>query len=337
MISRRRVCVWLMLACASALGAQPVHHYVFFGQNPDRIRTDSAFLRSKTLEGAQVAYSWRQLEPAKDRYDFGGIRSDLAFLRAHGKRLWVQLQDVSFSPTRINVPLYLVEEPQFNGGADRQYDWDGEDQQPRVEGWMARRWDPAVQARLYRLFDALGRDFDGRIEGINLAETSFGVGTTGKLFPKGFSFDIYREAIIANMKALKRAFPHSVAMVYANFMPGEWRPDEDKGYLRAVYDAAKQSSVGVGGPDLLPFRPGQLGSSYPLIREASDVVPTGVAVQDGNIGDADRRTGKRMSIAELIDFATTYLKVDYIFWGTEEPYYSAEVVPLISRAGPRPH
>jgi len=84
-------------------------------------------------------------------------------------------------------------------------------------------------------------------------------------------------------------------------------------------------------------RAGQLGSSYPLIREASDVVPTGVAVQDGNIGDVDRRTGKRMSIAELIDFATTYLKVDYIFWGTEEPYYSAEVVPLISRAGPRPH
>jgi hypothetical protein len=41
--------------------------------------------------------------------------------------------------------------------------------------------------------------------------------------------------IITNMKALKQAFPKSVAMQYANFMPGEWRPTEDKGYLRAVY------------------------------------------------------------------------------------------------------
>jgi hypothetical protein len=202
---------------------------------------------------------------------------------------------------------------------------------------MARRWDPAVQARLYKLLDTLGKEFDGRIEGINFAESSIGVGTTGKLFPKGFSFEIYRDAIIANMKALKRAFPNSVAMQYANFMPGEWRPDEDKGYLRAVYDAAKKSNIGVGGPDLLPFRPGQLGSSYPLIREASDFVPTGVAVQDGNIPDIDRKTGKRMSIRELIDFATGYLKVDYIFWGTEEPYYSGELLPLVARAGQSTH
>ena len=69
--------------------------------------------------------------------------------------------------------------------------------------------------------------------------------------------------IITNMKALKRAFPKSVAMQYANFMPGEWRPTQDKGYLRVVYRAAKELRVGVGGPDLLPYRPGQLKSSYP--------------------------------------------------------------------------
>jgi hypothetical protein len=338
MISRWRTCVSLMMACSSGLGAQSVHHYVFFGQDRDRIGADTAFLGAKALEGAQIAYTWRSLEPEKDRYDFSGIRSDLAFLRAHGKRLWVQFQDVSFSKTRVNVPRYLVEGPEYNGGADIQYDWDVNDEEhPRAVGWMARRWDPAVQARLYKLLDTLGKEFDGRIEGINFAESSIGVGTTGKLFPKGFSFEIYRDAIIANMKALKRAFPNSVAMQYANFMPGEWRPDEDKDYLRAVYDAAKKSNIGVGGPDLLPFRPGQLGSSYPLIREASDVVPTGVAVQDGNIPDIDRKTGKRMSIRELIDFATGYLKVDYIFWGTEEPYYSGELLPLVARAGQSTH
>ena len=183
-----------------------------------------------------------------------------------------------------------------------------------------------MQTRFHKLLLALGKEFDGRIEGINFAETSVGFGYSGRLFPKGFSFEIYRDAIITNMKALKRAFPRSVAIQYANFMPGEWRSTNDKGYLRAVYQAAKESKVGVGGPDLLPYRPGQLKSSYPLIREVAGTVPIGIAVQDGNYEDVDPKTGKRITIAELIQFATDYLKVDYIFWCTQEPYYSEQLI-----------
>lgn len=120
-------------------------------------------------------------------------------------------------------------------------------------------------------------------------------------------------------------------MQYGNFMPGEWRPTNDKGYLRAVYEAAKQSNVGVGGPDQLPYRPGQLGTSYPLIREAAGIVPTGIAVQDGNLEAINPATGKRVEISDLMKFVTEYLKVDYVFWGTEEPYYSADVIPFLRR------
>ena len=133
------------------------------------------------------------------------------------------------------------------------------------------------------------------------------------------------------MKALKRAFPKSVAMQYGNFMPGEWRPAEDKGYLRAVYDAARASGVGVGGPDLLLHRPGQLKSSYPLIREAAGVVPVGVAVQDGNLEDVNPSTGKRVTVSELLKFATEYLRADYIFWGIQEPYYSRDVLLFLNQ------
>ncbi len=133
------------------------------------------------------------------------------------------------------------------------------------------------------------------------------------------------------MKALKAAFPRSVTLEYANFMPGEWRPTQDKGYLRAVYQAAKALKVGVGGPDLLPYRPGQLGSSYPLIRDAAGIVPTGIAVQDGDYDDKDQKTGKRMTIPELIRFAAENLKVDYLFWCTQEPFYSQELIPFFRR------
>jgi peptidoglycan/xylan/chitin deacetylase (PgdA/CDA1 family) len=315
-----------------SVSARPMHHYIFFGQDRDKLRAASSFLETKAAEGAQVAYSWRQLEPQKDQYDFSAVRDDLDFLTSHGKKLFLQLQDVSFSESRINVPRYLLQEAQYNGGADKQYGWkDGDEEHAVAEGWAARRWDPAVQERLHKLLDALGKEFDGRIEGINFAESSVGFGESGRLFPRGFSFAIYRDAIIANMKALKRAFPKSVAMQYANFMPGEWRPTEDKGYLRAVYDAAKDSNVGVGGPDLLPYRPGQLKSSYPLIRDVAGIVPAGIAVQDGNFEDVNPTTKKPVEISELIRFATEYLQVDYIFWGTQEPYYSRDVIPFLKR------
>ena len=123
------------------------------------------------------------------------------------------------------------------------------------------------------------------------------------------------------MTALKKAFPKSVAMQYANFMPGEWLPGEDKGYLRSVYQAARRLRVGVGGPDLLPRRRGQLDHSYPLIRECAGIVPTGIAVQTGNYG--------QIAIPELHQFAREHLKVDYIFWSTEEPFYSRDLLPYL--------
>ena len=314
-------------ALEPASPAKRVHHYVFFGQDRKQLKEATSFLDTPAFEGAQVAYSWRQLEQGKDNYDFSLIREDLAFLNAHGKKLWIQYQDVTFNPNRINVPKYLLDDPKYNGGADKQYQIKGDDEAQAVhEGWMARRFDPAVQERLHKLYAALGKEFDGRVVGINDAETSSGFGWTGKLFPKGFTKEIYRDAIITNMKALKRAFPKSIAMVYANFMPGG-RPD-----LEAVYKAARESNVAVGGPDLLPFRPFQRANSYPLIRASAGKIPTGLAVQDGNYSDVNSETGKRATIAELLKFGADDLKLDYIFWCTQEPYYSNELIPFFRAA-----
>jgi hypothetical protein len=316
--------VALVLSASFQVAGKPVHHYVFFGMDREKIKEAKSFLEEPAFEGAQVSYSWRQLEHEKDKYDFQLIREDLEFLKTRGKKLWIQFQDVTFSPKRINVPKYLLDDPKYNGGADKQYQIKGDDWSQGVhEGWMARRYDPAVQERLHKLFLALGKEFDGRIEGVNLAETSAGYGWTGKFFPKGYARDLYRDAIITNMRVLKSAFPKSVTMIYANFMPGG-RP-----YLEAVYNAARESKIAVGGPDLLPFRPFQRANSYPLIRDSSGKIPAGIAVQDGNYADVDSKTGKRASIAELLKFATEYLNVDYIFWCTEEPYYTDELVPFM--------
>jgi len=311
------------------------HHYLFFGQDREQLKVASSFLESRTIEGAQVVYSWRQLEPEKDTYDFSTIREDLSLLQSKGKRLFIQVQDVTFSPSRVNVPQYLLKDSSYHGGAARQYQIPDDDESRAVTaGWVARRWDPAVQERFRLLLHALGREFDGRIEGINLAESSVDFGSSGRLFPAGFSFEGYRDAIITNLRALRSAFQRSVVLQYANFMPGEWRPTSDKGYLRSVYEAALAAHVGVGGPDLMPFRVGQVKGSYPLIRDAAGRVPTGIAVQDGNLAQVNPSTGERVRASELLRFARDELGVDYVFWGTEEPYYSTEVIPLLNAARP---
>lgn len=314
---------------ANPPGAKPVHHFVFFAGDRDAIKTDSLFLNTKSIEGAQIIYTWRFLERGKDGYDFSEVRANLEFLKSHGKKLWIQLQDVSFGDQK-NVPDYLLKDTVYHGGAEKTYSVRGDnDERVTPSGWVARRWDPAVQDRFAKLLIALGKEFDGEIAGINLPETSMEYGSTGRLFPPGYTNDIYRAAIKTNLAALKKAFPKSVAMQYANFMPGEWRPTDNKGYLEEIYSFAASIKAGVGGPDLMPSRPGQMKSSYPLIRNAAGIVPTGLAVQDDNLAEINPKTGKKVTPAELIQFAQDDLKLDYIFWGNQEPYYSKEVIPTL--------
>ena len=316
--AKARLYCLAFLVCSRCWGAPAagVHHYVFFNRDRERIAEDS-FLQSK-FEGAQLKYTWRQLEHPKDQYDFGDIEHDLAFLQSKGKKLFIQIQDASFDLNIRPFPRYLLEDPAYHGGADKQYgDHDV------AYGWMARRWDPAVQDRFHRLLLALGREFDGRIEGINLPETAFDAASNQTLWPAGFTPESYCAGVITNLVVLKRAFPKSVALQYANFMPG------DRRYLERVYQQATQLKVGLGGPDLLPYKPFQMENSYPLLQQAAGGVPTGIAVQDGNYEHRNPKTGRQVTIPELVIFATEYLKVDYIFWCTQEPYYSQKVMPFI--------
>ena len=178
----------LILSATVAVTAKPVHHFVYFAMDREKIPTTKSFLETRAFEGAQVAYSWRQLEPGKDEYDFSLIREDLELLTRHGKKLWVQLQDVSFSERWNPVPKYLLKDPQYHGGANLQYSYKNDDEQTAtVDGWAARRWDPAVQERFHKLLFALAKEFDGRIAGINFAESSVGFGKSGRLYPEGFT------------------------------------------------------------------------------------------------------------------------------------------------------
>lgn len=305
----------------------PPSNFIYFARDHEEL-SDTAFLAHPRIAGAQLTYTWRELEPERDRYDFTAIRESLRLLESHGKRLFLQISDVTFSE-RPPVPDYLLSDPAFHGGAARKY----EGSEGTFDGWVARRWDPAVRARFLALLNALAREFDGVIEGVNLPETAIGF-EDPRFHPPGFTFDGYAAGIGEMLRGAREAFHRSCVIQYANFMPGESLPGVDRGYLRGIYALAARIGAGVGGPDLLPFRSGQQANSLPLIAARPPGVIAGLAVQDGNLADRDPATGDPVTVATLYRYAIDPLRLDYLFWGRQEPHYSRDVLPYLRGLDP---
>lgn len=307
-------------------------HFVYFAKDRASIH-GHALLTHPRLAGAQIMYAWRDLEIAEGVYDFSMIKQDLDYLQQYGKTLFIQLQDVTFYHQNKPVPDYLLS-AEYDGGVIIQLDDNGQN-----AGWAAKRWNEKVRERFALLLHTLGKEFDGKIAGINLQETAIEINE--KSDPH-FSAPKYVEGLKANMLALKKAFPSSVTMIYANFIPGEWLPWEDKGYLRSIYQYGNEIGVGLGAPDLMVTRKAQLNHPLAMMHESNFEVPLGIAIQDGNyIGKTgadldyhehlDKGDPSGKSIVPLLHgFAKGFLKVDYMFWVDQAPYFEEEVLPCFT-------
>jgi hypothetical protein len=307
-----------------------IKHFVYFARDREAIH-DHPFLNHSRFEGAQIMYSWAQLEPTEGDYDFSIIHNDHNYLKSYEKKLFIQLQDATFNPKYKGIPVYLQTQ-EYDGGAIHQRADSGE-----PDGWVAKRWNKNVQIRFALLLAVLGHAFDGKVEGINLQESAIGVSHE---FDPSFTPSLYVKSLKANMLALKNAFPRSTTMQYANFMPGEWLPWEDKGYLKSIYQYGEEIGVGLGAPDLMVRRKGQLNHALAMMHEQSYSVPLGIAIQDGNyIGytgadrvTVDRKviTGRKNIVPLLHAFAKDFLKVQYMFWVNQEPYFEEDVLPCFA-------
>jgi hypothetical protein len=301
-----------------------IRHFVYFAKDRELIK-NHPLLTHLMFQGAQIMYSWRDLEPEKGEYDFSILMQDYEYLKKYSKKLFIQLQDVTFNPKYKAVPDYLLT-AEYEGGAVLQYN---ENNQP--EGWVAKRWNKKVRERFSLLLQALGKTFDGKLEGINLQETSIGVKDSS------FSEIGYIRGIKENMLAVKKAFPTSTTMIYANFTPGEWLPGNDKGYLRGIYHYGEKIGVGLGGPDLMVKRKGQLNHALAMMHEGHYTVALGIAIQDGNYIGETGNTGEGIKkkphdniVALLHGFAKDFLKINYMFWANQEPYFKTDVLSCFS-------
>ena len=259
------------------------------------------------FRGIQKTYTWRELEPEKDRYDFSAIRADLAFLGKHDKRLVIQVQTKTFGAGQNYCPDYLAG-PDFGGGVYR----------TRWGSFNPIIWDERVNRRLNALYARLGQELDREplLEAVVLPEsaTTFDNATRGKL---QYSMEKYIRSVEAGMQALKDAFPTTVVIQYVNMPPDAIEP---------LADYARAHGVGFGGPDIYPVDP-QLTDPqrgvYRLYAPLAGQVPLGAAVQQN---DYTQQAGFRgpageTPVKEIYEFGRDRLHLNYIFWGTRAGYF----------------
>ena len=308
-----RIALAAALLAATPTAAAPLQNFLYMGQ--DELDLSIPMLRRPDIQGVQVLYIWKNLEPEKGVYDFSMIEHDLATARRHGKQFWLQIQDRSFRPEHRWFPRYLLTDPEYGGGIAPQFDDRGGGEKPL--GWVVRKWDPEVQARYHALIAALAKRFDGRILGFNTEESAAGISKTNP--PEGYSCDAYFEAPKENILFARTAFKRSHVVQYVNFWPCEW--GNDRGYMSGFFAFAAANRIGVGGPDIVPHRPGQMKNSYPFIHAYQGKVPVvAMAIQEPTLDYLNPVTNKPFTRDEFISFAIDYLGVDVIFWARTSPW-----------------
>ncbi|MEF9478173.1 hypothetical protein OWR28_11220 [Chryseobacterium sp. 1B4] len=306
------------------LGLFILNLYFVTGQTPQNyIYTSSGDLHGiekmitrKDIGGVQIVYNWKALETSKDVYDFSVIEKDLNYLTSLNKKLFIQLQDRFFEPQAQYVPDYILKDKEYNGGLVPQYDNPGENK-PTGSGWVTQQWNPAVRERFQKLITELAKKFDGKIQGINLPETSIDIEM--KKDKTGFSCDRYFQAELENLKLARSAFRQSHVLQYVNFFPCEWENDHQ--YMSRLFDFAYQNNIGLGGPDIVPDKNAQMKNSYPFFNQYKGKLSlVAMAVQEPTLTYTNPKTQKPFTKEEFTEYAENYLGVKIIFWSVESPW-----------------
>jgi len=270
------------------------------------LEANATILERPDIAGVQVVYNWRRLEPAEGQYDFSQIEADLAAAQKLGKQLVIQVQDRFFSLKSRNIPDYVLQGKQYQGGLF-----------PQPDGWATMQWIPEVRARYQALLQALAQKFDGKVLAVNLPETAIETSEDEKRH--GFTCDAYFDAELENLGVARAAFSKSHVVQYVNFWPCEW--ENDHKYMSRLFEFAAAHDIGLGGPDIVPWRKGQMKNSYPFFNQYKGKLSfVGMAVQEPTLEYQNDKTGKPFTKDEFTEFATDYLGVNAIFWSAESPW-----------------
>ena len=180
--------------------------------------------------------------------------------------------------------------------------------------------------RFQLLIKELATQVDGKIYGINLSETAVDFDENNP--PEDFTFDKYFSSELENISELRKAFHKSVVMQYVNFFPGEWNNDHH--YISRFFSYAMNYHIGLGGPDVVPYREAHMKNSYPFFHNLKGKLLTGMAIQEPDYTYKNPETEEPYTFSDFYQFTKGYLGANIIFWNIQEPFLSTQLVPKLS-------
>ncbi|MEZ4225220.1 MAG: hypothetical protein R3B13_29990 [Polyangiaceae bacterium] len=244
------------------------------------------------VQGVQIRYTWRELEPSQGNYDFSRLQADVDLVSSHGATLIALVEDKSFN-AEVPTPAYLsgLTKPTSKGG------------------WTALRWHPTVVQRFGALLAKIGERFDEHagLEGVAIQETALGF-TNATLDANGYTPEKYRDALIDVLSTAKAAAPHSQVFWYMNFL------SRHQGYLADVASAVAPLGVTMGGPDILPESASLNKHVYPLYSQFAGKMNLFCSAQFDSYEHVKSATGKFYTPTEIFQFARDDLHVRYVLW-----------------------
>ncbi|MBN1669640.1 MAG: hypothetical protein JXR37_01315 [Kiritimatiellae bacterium] len=267
--------------------------------------------------GGQRIYLWKHLEPEKGTYDFSRIEKDLAYLKAHNKRLVIEVWDTFFFGKTTAAPDYLLRDPEYKGGIFYRPTGKG----GKGRGSIVKRYVPAVMDRYVALIREIAKryDRDPYVAGYAHTETAMGLGEGSE----DFNSAVFHEQMKRLILESRDAFRATPVILYGN-----WYSHNGLDGLRELGAHACRNGLLWGGPDLCP--PGERGWGSKVIREYQGRMAAGLAVQwqsyDG-----------RWMAEDLFNCGVNDLKLSFIFWMDVERKktgglsFREDVIPVVNK------
>jgi hypothetical protein len=268
------------------------------------------YLNEPAIRGFNIRYTWADLEPEENRYEFSALRRDLAIAAKHGKQLVAFLTDKTFSARSPHpLPSYMRPYAMKNSSG----------------GITPKKWDVRVIEREIALAHALAKDFEAQpnFEGIAWQESAPSI-PRAELEPAGYTPELFRDCLIRLLVGSSEALPRSRVFWYQNFVPMKME------YLREITVAVLPYRIVLGGPDILPYRTG-LKPSYDLYQEFQGKMKLSSSAQADSYrhhkDDTDNskkgpfHQGLRpihpdgyVTMQQIFEFGRDRLHLNYIFW-----------------------
>ena len=275
--------------------------------------------------GVKKLYRWVDLEVSPGVYDFSTIENDLAYVKKHGKRLFIQIIEIQMGPWQPWVPRYMWRDESYGCGAssDLGFYYGVYPRTVQAGGFYPCYWNEKVRNAFYGLYTALGDRFNNEpyFEGIALSETS-----VGYCSDCGYNVALVKEFYETVALLSRAAFSNKTVLQMINYSPSGFD-------LVQFTEFFVERGIGIGGPDVFldETKKKSLNETiYPLSLKYHDEVITGIDVQWANY----ERYGQTPPI--ILEGAIEKINPYYMFWERREPYFTDEVIPLLREYGPLP-